>query len=135
VKEHAPDERRDAGEQRAVDDFDLRGLPGSDLRGKYHELKCVPPYFARVLDGTKTFEVRRDDGREFRAGDQLYLREWDGARYTGRSIHKRVVFLFSWEDDPLGSMLAEGTVVMGLGPLPSVVSPPPAARTAGQSDA
>ena len=81
-----------------------------------HELKTVPPYFARVLDGTKTFEVRRDD-RGFRPGDTLWLREWTGREFTGRSIHKRVVYMFRWDEDDLGLlMLSEGTVVMGLGP-------------------
>lgn len=80
-----------------------------------HELKTVPPYFARVLDGTKTFEVRRDD-RGFQVGDTLWLREWTGIEFTGRSIHKRVVYMFRWDEDDLGAlMLADGTVVMGLG--------------------
>lgn len=123
----SPREQRSAGGHVAVGDDDDRGLAGTPPFQR-HELKCVPPYFARVLDGTKTFEVRRDDGRGFAAGDQLWLREWDGQRFTGRSIHKRVMFLFSWEDDLLGSMLAERTVVMGLSPVASVVDPRPAAR-------
>lgn len=41
-----------------------------------HVLKVVPPYFDALLDGTKTFEVRRND-RGFQKGDQLILWEYD----------------------------------------------------------
>lgn len=76
----------------------------------HHELKVVPPFFDHLFDGTKTFEVRRDD-RGFEVGDLLWLREWDGY-FTGRSMTRRVAFLFKWDDGPLGKMLAEGVVVM-----------------------
>jgi hypothetical protein len=86
-----------------------------------HELKVAGcPYFDRILDGTKTFEVRRDD-RGFRVGDTLWLREWNGS-YTGRSIHKRVSYIFGWDQEDLGlNMLAEGVVVMGLSAVQSDV--------------
>lgn len=41
-----------------------------------HELKIWPQYYARVADGTKTFEVRNND-RGFQPGDTVTLREWD----------------------------------------------------------
>lgn len=64
-----------------------------------HELKCWPVYFERLLDGTKTFEVRKDD-RGYQAGDELLIREWapgtayHRSHYTDREIQFRVGFIF-----------------------------------------
>lgn len=41
-----------------------------------HDLKVWPSFFTALLDGTKTFEVRRND-RDFAVGDVLVLEEWD----------------------------------------------------------
>jgi hypothetical protein len=41
-----------------------------------HELKIWPQYFARVADGSKTFEVRKND-RGFQPNDEVLLREFD----------------------------------------------------------
>lgn len=41
-----------------------------------HELKIWPQYFCRVADGSKTFEVRKND-RGFQPGDIVVLREWN----------------------------------------------------------
>lgn len=41
-----------------------------------HELKIWPQYYCRVADGSKTFEVRKND-RGFQPGDDVTLREWD----------------------------------------------------------
>lgn len=40
-----------------------------------HELKILPQYYCRVADGSKTFEIRRND-RGFQSGDTVILREW-----------------------------------------------------------
>lgn len=52
-----------------------------------HDVKCWPVYFARVLDGSKTFEIRKDD-RGYQQGDRLILREYDPdtTTYTGRLV-------------------------------------------------
>jgi hypothetical protein len=39
-------------------------------------LKCNREFFGYILDGTKTFEMRKDD-RGFKVGDRLLLKEWD----------------------------------------------------------
>lgn len=88
---------------------------------KRHELKCWPNYFERILDGTKTFEVRRDD-RGFKTGDSLWLREWEpgGRGFTGRSVWKRVTFIYHADHNDLGlNMLSDGVCVMALAPLHS----------------
>lgn len=69
----------------------------------HHELKCFPQYYARLADGTKTFEVRKDD-RGYQAGDTLEIREYDPYRadwappigrpgYTGRAMQFVVGFV------------------------------------------
>lgn len=51
-----------------------------------HELKIWPQYFCRVKDGSKTFEVRKND-RGFQPGDFVKLREYDPALVTKRDEH------------------------------------------------
>jgi hypothetical protein len=78
-----------------------------------HQLKCWPEYFGPILDGRKTFEVRKND-RGFKSGHVLHLREWrpqiEGGYYTGRETHVRVLGVYS---DLPG--VREGHVVMSLG--------------------
>jgi hypothetical protein len=73
-----------------------------------HELKTWPIYFDRIEDGSKTFEIRRND-RGFQAGDTLRLREYNPAgdheacadencqtkRYTGREVFRKIGFVAS----------------------------------------
>jgi ASC-1-like (ASCH) protein len=81
-----------------------------------HDLKIWPEYFAAVVDGTKTFEVRRND-RNFRVGDIVELREWeqdatprhDVGAYTGRSTFRTVTYVLVDGDG-----LEPGYVVLGL---------------------
>lgn len=68
-----------------------------------HELKVWPEYYERLADGTKTFEVRKDD-RGYQTGDTLILKEWAPrgtgsvwsgiGSYTGRSMQRTVGFIF-----------------------------------------
>lgn len=57
-----------------------------------HELKILPEYFEAVTDGTKRFELRKDD-RGFTVGDEIILKEWNGTEYTGRSVKKQISYI------------------------------------------
>jgi len=57
-----------------------------------HELKTLPEFFKALCDGTKTFELRRND-RDFQIDDILLLKEWDGERYTGRSYIAAISYI------------------------------------------
>lgn len=80
-----------------------------------HDLKTWPAFFADVLSGHKTFEVRRND-RDYRAGDLLRLREWspDTQAYTGRETVRRVTYTL---DSSRHEGVAPGHVVMGIAPV------------------
>ena len=77
-----------------------------------HELKILPEFYKAVLDGRKTFEIRRND-RDFQVGDILELREWDSVIkwYTGNSIKFVVTYLLTSSEF---EGIAEGYCVMGL---------------------
>jgi hypothetical protein len=55
---------------------------------KVHELKTWPQFFHATKSGLKTFEYRKND-RDFEAGDDLVLKEWD-KDYTGEEVRVRV---------------------------------------------
>ncbi|WP_397537824.1 ASCH/PUA domain-containing protein [Rummeliibacillus pycnus] len=70
-----------------------------------HSLKILPKYFAAVISGNKTFEIRKND-RGFQEGDFIVLREWNGMEFTGGEIAKRITYITDFEQQP-------GFVVMG----------------------
>lgn len=59
-----------------------------------HELKTVAPLFHKVLDGVKTFDIRKND-RNFEVGHYLWLREYDQTTktYSGRNVHCIVTYI------------------------------------------
>jgi len=57
-----------------------------------HRLKIDPYYFAEVLAGRKTFEVRLND-RNFLHRDTIELHEWAQGKYTGRFVMAKITFL------------------------------------------
>ena len=77
-----------------------------------HALKQLPEYFAPVIEGIKTFEVRKND-RPFQVGDLLALNEWDAEieRYTGRSCLVLIDYILNDE-----AYCKEGYVVLGIKP-------------------
>lgn len=90
-----------------------------------HVLKVSPDYFDALYDGSKTFEVRRND-RGFQRGDTLVLWEYNSDQHGGgficsgpgcyaehRSIRRTVSYVYS--GDPRWPALQPGYVVLGLG--------------------
>jgi len=61
-----------------------------------HELKILPKYFIEVVSSTKRFEIRKND-RNFKVGDILILKEWEG-RYLGPECIVYVDFLLKDTD-------------------------------------
>ena len=83
-----------------------------------HLLKILPPYFAAVVSGSKTFEIR-DGDRDFRAGDKVVLREAVGNVYSGAVVHADIGYV-SWYGQKDGfvvfSLLNVGEIVYGESP-------------------
>lgn len=57
-----------------------------------HELKILPKYYKEVSCHRKTFEIRKDD-RDFKVGDIVLLREWDGKDYTGHQTKRKISYI------------------------------------------
>ena len=70
---------------------------------RMHDIKCWPMHYDRLIDGSKRFEVRKND-RDYQVGDKLWIREWDpkAREYTERDI----VFLISYIMSPHSCMAA-----------------------------
>lgn len=60
-----------------------------------HELKCWPEYFGAILSGSKTFDIRKGNDRDYKVGDELKLREWDPklSEYTGAFLIRYVTYV------------------------------------------
>lgn len=61
-----------------------------------HYLKTWPQYFAAIISGEKTFEIRKND-REFKVGDSLCLQEFipSHEQFTGRVWVVIVTYIFN----------------------------------------
>ena len=62
-----------------------------------HRLKIMPEFFQAVVDGSKTFELRKDD-RGYKVGDELVLCEWDGQAFTGRECRCDISYILKEYD-------------------------------------
>lgn len=71
-----------------------------------HELKIKPEYFAAVVSGDKTFEIRNNADRNFQVGDTLLLKAWDG-EFIGQTVERTVSYITDFEQK-------QGYVVLGL---------------------
>ena len=71
-----------------------------------HELKTLPDYFGPVVDGIKTFEIRKDD-RGYQVGDLLFLKEYKEGSYTDHAVVKEVTYTTAFNQEP-------GYLVLGI---------------------
>ena len=76
-----------------------------------HELKVKPEYFADVISGKKTFEVRKAD-RPFKVGDLLALNEFENQSYTGASCLVYIDYILNNKE-----MLKADYIVMSIKPV------------------
>jgi hypothetical protein len=67
-----------------------------------HELKIAPQYYNEVMNGSKTFEIRKND-RDFQQGDVFKLREFKKGHsnvsdYTGNDpIFGKITYITDYE--------------------------------------
>lgn len=71
-----------------------------------HQLKLDPQFYQAIIDQRKTFEIRKND-RNFKVGDLLHLKVFDGQRYTGSTAIVQVTYISDYEQK-------EGYVVMSI---------------------
>ncbi|MBO7928007.1 DUF3850 domain-containing protein [Pseudoalteromonas sp. K222D] len=74
-----------------------------------HRLKITPQYFGLVLVGMKTAQVRFND-RDYKAGDYLFLCEFDGAKFTGENVLVEITHILYSSDFSCG--LKDGYCVL-----------------------
>lgn len=76
---------------------------------KIIEKKILPEYFNEVIHNRKKFEIRKDeDGLQI--GDAIFLKEWDGKKYTGRAVIRRITYVL--RDVPEYGLMS-GYVIFG----------------------
>lgn len=56
------------------------------------DVKVLPEFYKELRVHRKTFEIRKDD-RDYRVGDILVLREWDGEKYTGSHTKREITYI------------------------------------------
>lgn len=59
-----------------------------------HVLKVVTPFWEHVADGTKPFELRKND-RQYALGDSIVLQEWDqdSLEFTKRELTAEITYI------------------------------------------
>lgn len=114
------DEQRYSEEQDAIDretkkklremadEEKLTTLPSETGDGrKIHQIRLASTYFDDVVNGKKSFELRKND-RGYKEGDFLEMLEFTDGRNTGRSVRVLVTYLL---ENYTG--LEEGYCIMG----------------------
>ena len=59
-----------------------------------HALKTEPPFFKHVVEGSKLFEIRKND-RLFKVGDKILLQEYipEASKYTGQEWEGSITYI------------------------------------------
>jgi len=84
---------------------------------KTHNLKTINCFYVEIINGNKTFEIRKND-RDFKEGDLLVLQEVDdGHNHTGRESKFRVTYILN---SAQFEGIREGYVVMAIQGIPSL---------------
>jgi len=80
-----------------------------------HALKTWNIYYKSLIDGNKTFEIRKDD-RPFNVGDTLLAQEYDFTvkKYTGSEQSFEITYILR---DAVGFGLRKGFVILGIKPV------------------
>lgn len=79
------------------------------MQNSIHELKIYPKNFDAILNGSKAFEICKND-KGFQVGDNIVLREWDNIKYSGRTIYAEITYII--DDRFVG--LEDGYVALGI---------------------
>ncbi len=79
-------------------------------RATTHDLKVLTQYYKAVISGKKTFELRKLD-RDYRNGDLLRLREYDGEDYTGQEAEYVITYVLT---DAAKYGLMDGFCILGI---------------------
>lgn len=99
------------GKIKRVDYYKLYGVEGIyevEFFRKIHDLKILPIYFKAIVDGSKNFEVCKNN-KNFHVGDELYLREFEDGQYTGNYTVRIVTYAFEDKE-----VLKDGYIILGL---------------------
>ena len=85
------------------------------IGNRTHELKILPEYFDAVLDGRKTFEIRKND-RDFAVGDTLILKEWNEMYRmpTGRQLRCEITYILKSNEETKEYGLMKGFCIMSI---------------------
>ena len=118
---HKTDEQRYNEEQDAIDrdtarklreqeeEEKLSTLPPSEVQqSTTHQIKLASMYYDDVVNGRKTFELRKND-RRYRVGDILEMREFKDGKETGRYIKAKITYML---EDYEG--IKEGYCILGI---------------------
>lgn len=76
------------------------------------EEKVLSKYYKYIPCQRKTFELQKDEDN-VQVGDILWLKEWDGEKFTGRSVKREVTYILRGVPE---YGLTEGFCIIGMQP-------------------